>query len=245
MRILEKISKLLALSKSSNPNEAALAAEKAQALMDEHSITMSQISQAERDAGDPIGHETSAWGGRYAATRHRWKRSIASNIATMNHCRIILDSSTGQMIICGRASNREVAAYFIQYLCKTLERLAEEAWEISHEKAYIENMQARFPWRNYRTAKAEYIASFGAGAADEVIARLKERRKAFEEQQQALVLAEMAPVNSWFSANFRTKPLRSGWQVGGTGVDAGREAGRNIALNDAVRGAVPNHRRIA
>jgi hypothetical protein len=41
--VLTKIKKLLALSTSSNPNEAASAAAKAQELLMQHNLTMSQI----------------------------------------------------------------------------------------------------------------------------------------------------------------------------------------------------------
>lgn len=43
-KILDKISKLLALSESDNPNEAAIALERAQKLMKEHSVTMTDVS---------------------------------------------------------------------------------------------------------------------------------------------------------------------------------------------------------
>lgn len=45
-KIIEKISKLLALSESSNPNEAALALARAQKLMQEHSISANDLSFA-------------------------------------------------------------------------------------------------------------------------------------------------------------------------------------------------------
>ncbi len=43
-KVIEKISKLLAMSNSSNPNEAAIALERAQKLMEEHNLTRSDIS---------------------------------------------------------------------------------------------------------------------------------------------------------------------------------------------------------
>lgn len=43
-KILDKVSKLLALSESANPNEAAIALARAQKLMKEHALSMSDIS---------------------------------------------------------------------------------------------------------------------------------------------------------------------------------------------------------
>ena len=45
-KIIDKVKKLLALSESSNPNEAFLAAKRARRLMDQHSLTKKDIESA-------------------------------------------------------------------------------------------------------------------------------------------------------------------------------------------------------
>lgn len=60
--ILAKVRKLLALGKSSNPHEAALAMQKAQALMSEHAVTEEEIRDIqERSAKTRVAEKPAAW----------------------------------------------------------------------------------------------------------------------------------------------------------------------------------------
>ncbi len=75
--VLSKIKKLLALSTSSNPNEAALAAAKAQELLMIHNLTLSQVeAQGEEKYCEA-----------FVKTGSRvWQRLLLTVIARNNFC---------------------------------------------------------------------------------------------------------------------------------------------------------------
>src|SRR5439155_27189213 len=97
--VLTKIKKLLALSASSNPNEAALAAAKAQELLMQHNLTMSQVET----------HGESKYGEAFVKTGSRvWRRLLLAVIARNNFCEMVYDAATSQAILIGESHNQEV-----------------------------------------------------------------------------------------------------------------------------------------
>ena len=80
-RVVERIRKLLALSASSNPNEAALAAEKAVELAQRYNLDLAQIDGV---GSDPYVERTCDVGG---ASQWRWL--LMSAVARANFCRAL------------------------------------------------------------------------------------------------------------------------------------------------------------
>ncbi|MEQ1506614.1 MAG: DUF2786 domain-containing protein, partial [Myxococcota bacterium] len=84
--VLDRVRKLLALATSPNVHEAALAAARAQALIERHRLE--DWLAAEQDSAgdpDPIVH---AWHEPLAVARkiRRWKAALASVLAEVNGC---------------------------------------------------------------------------------------------------------------------------------------------------------------
>jgi hypothetical protein len=141
-RIAARIRKLLALA-SNNPSEAeaAIALERASALMAEHNLTMAQVSA--RGSGEERVEEKH----QGAYKRQTWARDIWSAVSELNFCMWCYRSSTrGERLertddggsirvarevdehtIIGTRSNVETTKAMVEYLTSTVERLARES----------------------------------------------------------------------------------------------------------------------
>lgn len=126
-KILAKIRKLLALSKSSNVHEAAAAAAAAQRLMSEHEIAEAEIALEDPAiAPEPVGVEELASQSR----RVMWKNIIASGLARANGARVWTETGHGfngygiKLRIAGTPSAITMVRYMLPYLCGEVERLA-------------------------------------------------------------------------------------------------------------------------
>jgi len=121
LKIADRIRKLLALSNSTNVNEAASAATRAQALMQEHRLTEIDVSEATSDGKAitelPLGAE-----GFMAS----WKFALATNVARAFFCEA-LGLRVGRrrkVRIIGRREDAEVAVTVFTFLVSEIERLA-------------------------------------------------------------------------------------------------------------------------
>lgn len=233
--------KLLRLARSDNPNEAALAAARAQEVIDKYKLSQLAVEQSDSGTGpapepdEPIRDFDSspldAWGANYC----RWRISLASFVARANQCRIYMSHRGGKagIFIIGRASDAETVRYLYAWIVREVDRLADRDGAGNGKT-----------WRN----------NFRLGVCDTVGKRLQEQRRATEQafmrdaetesdipRERALVLASTAiqklqrrsvEVDRWMAQNVRG--MRN-YSMGGAAGDygarmAGREAGKSIAL---------------
>ena len=125
-KLIDKIRKLLALSTSANEHEAALAAEKAQALLAEYNLSMTDIVTDEegKDEGFIIDGEM------VDDDPYPWKRQLCQAVSKLYFCKYFFVRIRGVGIrnsIVGAPHNIAVAKMMYQYLADTTERLAREA----------------------------------------------------------------------------------------------------------------------
>jgi len=159
--ILKRIQKLLKMSteNGASENEAMLAADKAQKLLQEHNLSIADIkddSQAE-----PIDSEDTE------VDRDLWKGYIRNATAKLYFCTTYttmkLDTHYKRVKVItfvGRKSNRMVATEMCKYFINTVDRLAaEEFKEVPGNRATINRM----------------AHAFKQGAASKLSARLRER----------------------------------------------------------------------
>lgn len=165
-KIIDKIKKLLALSKSDNPNEAALALQKAQALMQEHNITMGRIS---------LSDITGAFiPSQFSISRLKpFESDLVINIAKLFQCEVLWmgaqsrkqgGNPAGKYHLIGPKSQIEIA----EYTCVVFMRKLKKARE-AHKK----EIQAMRPF--FFPTKAELIArldSFCLGWSYEVLSKV-------------------------------------------------------------------------
>jgi len=159
--ILKRIQKLLKMSteNGASENEAMLAADKAQKLLQEHNLSIADIkddSQAE-----PIDSEDTE------VDRDLWKGYIRNATAKLYFCTTYttmkLDTHYKRVKVItfvGRKSNRMVATEMCKYFINTVDRLAaEEFKEVPGNRATINRM----------------AHAFKQGAASKLSTRLRER----------------------------------------------------------------------
>ena len=124
--LLGKVRKLLQLATSSNQHEAAMAAAKAQTLIDENNLAdaLLQLDGAAEAPEEPIID----FGSREALDDTspgkliRWRTALASRLCQVNGCRLWRDS--GVLHIVGRPSDVSAVRYLYGYLSHEVERLA-------------------------------------------------------------------------------------------------------------------------
>jgi hypothetical protein len=212
--VLEKIKKLLALSTSSNPHEASLATAKAQELLAQYNIELSQIQTSE--PASPYEQTALSTGSRV------WRRQLLGVIARHNFCDTVYDSEEKQTMLIGERHNSEVVQYLYTYLVRLLESMATEAYRqsTSHLPAIT--------WKD----------SFYAGALRSINQRLREQQSQFaatSSECRSLVVVkseELQEVVHRFHPNLRTGRAKA--VVRCDGYYNGIKAGRTVALNQAL-----------
>ena len=213
-KVIEQVQKLLALSKSGNEHEAALALAKAESLLEKHRLDMTQIEMmtGQKEAiiqdDDPIFDSEKI---------SQWESKLAHGVAYLYGCTTIRLS--GQQIkLIGRASDIMFVRYLVMYITMELFRIAAPLL--------------------YKKRK-DYKDSWFLGATDMIIKRLTQAKAEAQETfnnpfavatvnnraNEALdKLKELYP-NCTFA---NVKPTK---KISSEAYYAGQDAGRNIKLS--------------
>ena len=214
-RVLERISKLLALAESSNLNEAQAAMNAAQRLMLKYNID--HVAQRDgrdygfRHLGTPTGRVTEA------------ERRLASILLKHFFVEVIwvpafrpLDGKRGHVLeVCGAHGNLEMATYVHAFLLRT----AQDLWK-AHKKATGSRSD-----RDRRTFMAGVMAGF-----DDKLCTQRETNRS-----QGLVWVRDADLGRFYHA--RHPRIRNVRYTGTSRTEAhaeGRAAGRRIVLHKPV-----------
>lgn len=162
-RIIEKIRKLVALSDSPNENEAMAAMEKAQALLAQHDLQMSEVM---RDSS--VADERAVIRVYVDKESRPWQRRVAWGVAELYFCKYyfkVEQELRGRSIrtvdvhhFVGVQHNAEIAESMYVYIAKTIDRLARS------ESVKIYGRQI-----------GSYVNSFRNAAAERIRERIRER----------------------------------------------------------------------
>ena len=244
-RVIDKVKKLLRLSTSDNVNEAAAAAARAQALMEEHRIDQAMFDVSDDGGEAPeaeeeiVDHESDPVEvGRSIAS---WKGQLLLAVCAVNACKSYRGHQAHEgryvrsLCIIGRPSDVAMVKHLYAYLAHEIDRLCLKA-----------NFGYGRTWMN----------SFRLGAVREVFRRLKlvaaeaqrDRRKVLGGDSKALAVLDRAlvrieqrsaDVEKWVEQNMDLRK-RSGGRSrhDRDGYAAGMEAGRSISLAPAKRRAL-------
>lgn len=125
---LSKIAKLLRLAQSDNPHESALAAAKAQELMDRHQISKAML---EVDTTEPVDEESIVhFKGDDDALyteegrRQTWRGMLAATICSYNACACYYSGNA--LILIGRPTDVATVRYLYAYCAREIVRFVEE-----------------------------------------------------------------------------------------------------------------------
>ena len=159
--VLKRIQKLLKMSteNGASENEAMLAADKAQKLLQEHNLSIADLK--DEDQVEPMDSED------VEVDRDLWKGYIRNATAKLYFCKTYttmkLDTHYKRVKVItfvGRKSNRMVATEMCKYFINTVNRLADEEFrEVPGSRAAINKM----------------AHAFKQGAASKLSSRLRKR----------------------------------------------------------------------
>lgn len=214
--LLDKVRKLLALSTSPNVHEAALAAARAQALIEEHRLH-ALLDAEEAAEADPV---TDGRDAPLESTRRlrKWKLVLAAGLARANGC-VAYTAQRGrekQLLLAGRDADRQAVAEVWDWLCKRIE------WLSATEGAGRDRA-----WHDsFRIGAAEVIAARLAEGAAQARAELP---AAALVRVEPLLTARQAAVDRYAEERLRLRPGR-GLRVDLDAYTRGKAAGGDLEL---------------
>lgn len=221
-KLIEKIQKLLALAESPNENEARAAAEKANALLIEHNLSMQEVENAQFNYTNDTLHE-----GKSMMTEFKY---IGSIIQKHFFCRVVVSRSRRErkttLLIAGEKTNVEVAKYIWAFLNRTYKDL----WD-KHKKATGLGQSSR----------QAYFVGLSEGLSEQ----LTVQRKKIEDDR-ALVLKRNPELDKFMQKEFGrtgTYSTSSGRQDAEAQA-AGREHGKAIQIRRGVTSTDGNKGRL-
>jgi hypothetical protein len=166
-KIVDRIRKLLALSRSSNEHEAAAAAARAAELMAAHQLEAAMLAEDEQPSID--AHEIETTGQAVS-----WRGALASGIAySFGCCMFWRPRREGgklsvQLMVVGRSGDVDGVRYMYLYLSREVDRLANRAWNQRHEHA--RQLESARSWKNaFRLGAAATIARRLRAARDQAL----------------------------------------------------------------------------
>lgn len=183
--LIEKVQKLLALSGgTANEHEAAAAAAKATELIQAYNLEQGELEKSGKKVSEPIGYVfvrvfTNA--GKQQGVRKVWITDLAMCVCEANFCEARF--GTQSIVVYGRPTDTELAAYMIQNLVFQLERMAFERGE-AYAKAFFKS-HGIYPRqvsgsRNIHNWKSSWLQ----GAVMVVREKLKAQRQKFQEESK-------------------------------------------------------------
>lgn len=230
-KVIEKIRKLLALSKSSNEHEAASALAKAQELLDRENLSLHEVGESSVSGIEPFLVDSKA---RFLY----WEQLLFKRLAEVCDCFPYSESRRGKISlwVVGHKQDTEVFAYFLDFLRKTIFMLSNRALAKEKRVAGVWDRKRAFKFRN----------SFGVGAMTRVCERVDQIRQTRLSQSiacKALIVSRNQDVAEWVSSNLNLKRLSKKTELSNRGFDIGYMAGNSISLHKGVADSV--HKKIS
>jgi predicted SprT family Zn-dependent metalloprotease len=223
-RVLERISKLLALAQSENQHEAEAAMKAAHALMLKHNLADASVAAAADEAGTPPERR---YGFRHlgepSGRIQEHERALANLLAThffvdaiwVPSFRADLGKAGTVLEVCGTEANLALAEYVYTFMLETAERL----WR-AHQKAHRIRLN-----RDRRAYLAGVMAGFGEKLVEGVV----------EQRNAGLVWLPDAKLGGYMRKRHpRIRTVRYGSSANGDAHRDGRAAGRDIVLHRPV-----------
>jgi hypothetical protein len=215
----------LALSKSSNANEAAAAAAAANKLIDQYRLAESEFETSSYNH-EEVCEDSDAL---YESGRTvQWKASLACHLANHYGCAILnkkYHNHKNHYTLIGRKSDIEVVRYMFSWLCLEIERLKEEA-----------SSGHRFD----RSAGKIFANSFCLGVVDGIRAQLITSRKEVIKDASSMALVKLdqrlTEANDFMYKNYnvKNKSNHSRSYINPNAYEAGKVRGSNIHLGSSL-----------
>jgi hypothetical protein len=184
--IIELIRRCLALSTSSNENEAAVAAAKAQELLFKYNISIAEIGPKEDKLG--VTQDGSSSVQTYFG---KWRQFLAASVCKYNWCRAIVQGNN--LIVIGLPYNVEAA---------------KEIYEWLSEQIFYANLNFCKTYKGHEDiTKHAFQVGFYSGATATICRRLKEQWEESSRQavgSTALILRNDAVLEDYINEVFKS-----------------------------------------
>lgn len=174
-KMIDRVRKLLALSTSSNENEAKAALLQAQKLMEKHKISEAMIAEPAVVQEDI---KTSELWNSGKTSRSQWRGNLAATLGKCNGCEVW--TSGPRIHIIGRESNVQTVQYLFLYCESLIERLSKT--HAGHGRSFISNYKLGFVGgiasklkQGKEEAMAEAVVEHGKQLTDNAIVRIDEK----------------------------------------------------------------------
>lgn len=215
IKIVEKIQKLLALSKSSNENEAQLSLLKAQELLVKHKLSLKEVKEFKIN-NSSIKEKISA----ITFTKAKWKALLASVIAENFGCYFYLMTyQTNTIVFFGREEDTTICNIVLEYAIDCI-------------RSKVNKLRYMHTQRGYSTKGIENDFALG------FIAGLQKR---FEEQKHknkewGLVLVKDKEVTEAYKSKSFTKTLdgKVGLKRAKNLYELGYKEGKSFSITDKI-----------
>lgn len=221
--IIEKVQKLLALSKSSNANEAATAAALANKLIDQYRLSEADIHQ---ESDDPLIEDSNTI---YETGRIvPWKNNLVVALAKHYGCAIYnsLTFPNGRKVshykLIGRQSDIQITNYMFSWLTMECQRLSEQE---AHGKGRV------------------FVSSYCQGFVRGVIEQLNQSRKEAQSTATSSAIikidAREQDAKDFMNSKYNLKNYKthSAARIDPSAFNAGMNRGKSIHLGGAVSAA--------
>lgn len=222
--VIAKIQKLLALSQSANPNEAATAAAIANKLIDQYRLSSDDFQSSDNADSDPLVDDDSYI---YESGRiTRWRSHLVMMLSKHYGCACFNDIThkpEGRKVsrykLVGRKSDIEVTRYMFTWLSAECERLTlSEARGKGH------------------TFSHSYSLGFVMGIADQLAISRKEAESTASSTAIIHMNARYDEANDFMTNKriLKATKSRSSSHIDGGAYDSGRVRGANTHLGSAM-----------
>ena len=135
--VITKVKKLLALTKSPNEHEAALAAARVSELLLKYKLDMSHIEGTE-DQDDGIIEERIDVTNGMNSRSHKWMTILAINVAKICFCKTITITGTKTIAFIGKKTDVSIAKELYFYINSQIIRITNDEWDLT-DKACIKS----------------------------------------------------------------------------------------------------------
>lgn len=232
--ILDKIKKLHALSTSSNPNEAAVAASKMTDLLMAHNLTMADLDTHTLSEQNPYTREDGVVNSNDTSKSGRWQLTLAYVIAAHNFCSVVEWARNGhsRFVWIGRRDNVAAARFIHEQLCASLIAMCDVAWK--EEAARLRSIGTKADkWKTYKTL-------YYRGAVHAIHARLvAQRAEALRASAATTMLVrtserEVKEAVARFYPRVRTQTARVSTVKDAGAYVRGQQDGSNMSLQPGI-----------
>ncbi len=236
-KILDKLQKLLALSASENANEAILAMEKAQELMNEHHLSVLDVAE---DGSNTDIREEQVWG--MTKSRQKWEAGLGHEIARAFDGRAIISPTEEGWYMTFIAAKTDIAI-----IVDLFDRLRTTIRRMSRD--YVKANTPDAPWPSPITLHNSYRMG--------MVATIRKRLKTLQENtrpdaqhtnqygltgQDLVVIKNQAVderVNTKFGRGLR-RESSSKTRVFASAYRQGKEDGDSVSLHRSVDNKGPD-----